>query len=72
MLLRKLATEKYLEHQNTTIKTIAQARTIDFENHQKRVVDIVNEENKIHPITIQYLKPNAKKNFWENNWAITL
>lgn len=66
-LLHKLSGADYLEANGVTLTSIAQEKTNEFENHQKRVVDVNDRKAHIATIFINYLREDRKKHFSKNN-----
>jgi len=64
--MQKLANETYLIKNGKTLKSIVQAKTLVFENYQKRIYDINRQNSPLASIFIDDLKENRKKRFYEN------
>lgn len=67
-LLQKLTNETYLVKNGKTLKSIAQAKTTQFENHDKRMANTSVRNDKKVVVYIDDLKENGKKNFKQNRW----
>jgi len=67
----RLKDEKYLEKNGKTIKSIVEGKVIEFENGQKRVFDITNDDFNLEPIYIDDLKPSLKKGLFQNRLNIS-
>lgn len=65
-LLKKLASETYLEKNGKTLRSIVQATVPRFENFQKRRIDITNGRAETIRVYIDDLKENRKKLFYAN------
>jgi hypothetical protein len=61
LIVNKLSTVKYVFRDGRTAKSIAQAKAIQFENGQKRTIDVTERAPRIAPITISGLKENESK-----------
>jgi hypothetical protein len=57
MLIEKLQNEDYLEKNGKTIKSIAEALTIAFENGEKRTVNVTRKNAVIEPLWVDDLRP---------------
>jgi len=69
--MHRLRNEKYLEKNGKTIKSIVEGKVIEFENGQKRIVDIANDDFHLEPIYIDDLKPHPRKRFYQNRLTIS-
>lgn len=54
-----------------TIKSIAEAKTILFENREKRSIDVENDDYQLAPIYIDDLRENKRKGFSQNRLKLT-
>lgn len=49
-ILQKLANEQYLVVNGKTLKSIAQAKTTEFEKYEKRIIDVTKKP--LNPFTV--------------------
>ena len=71
LLLKKLQDENYLEKNGNTIGSIVEAKVIEFENGEKRLIDITDKHWKPLPVRIEYLERDPKKGFLQNRLDIS-
>jgi hypothetical protein len=61
---------KYLEKNGKTIKSIVEGKVIEFENGQKRIIDMANNDFQLEPVYIDDLRSNPKKKVYQNRLVI--
>jgi hypothetical protein len=66
-LLEKLASETYLVANGITLESIAQEKTLEFENGAKRDIDTTKPGDEHIQFKIPNLRKNTKKKFFPNN-----
>jgi hypothetical protein len=66
-LLEKLEGETYLIKNGKTIKSIVEAKVIEFENGPKRFLDMTDRNLEMEPIYIDDLRENFALGFRANN-----
>ena len=71
LLLEKLETETYLVKNGKTIKSIVEAKVIEFENGDKRLIDVKDKTWEMEPVIIDDLKPNSAMGLYLNRLEIT-
>ncbi|PVH69481.1 hypothetical protein DL98DRAFT_522149 [Cadophora sp. DSE1049] len=71
LLLKRLKHENYLVKNGKSIKSIVEGKVIEFENGEKRLIDIADEYFEPVPVYIDDLKANSKKRFSQNRLRIT-
>lgn len=67
----RLKRAKYLEKNGKTINSIVEAKVMDFENVEKRMIDLTNKDYQLETIYIDDLQPDAKKGFDQNRLKIS-
>lgn len=71
MLIEKLKDEEYLVKNGKTIKSIAEALTISFENGEKRTLNTTKRHAVIEPLWIDDLRPTPGTGLHQNRLHIT-
>jgi hypothetical protein len=66
-LLTKLGGETDLVRNGKTLKSIAQAKTTTFENSDKRTFDVTRNDSRLPVVYIDDLRPDSRKQFFQNN-----
>lgn len=70
-MLKRLKHEKYLVKNGKTIKSIVEGKVIEFENGEKRLIDIAIENFETDSIYIDDLRANPTKRFFQNRLGIS-
>ncbi|KAL1602352.1 hypothetical protein SLS60_005768 [Paraconiothyrium brasiliense] len=65
-LEKKLEREQYLVQNGKTLKSIIQKCATEFEDNEKRRIDIYSPMATIRPIYIDNLRENPRKHFYQN------
>ena len=71
LLLKRLKHETYLEKNGKTIESIVESKVIEFENGEKRLLDVTNENFDLRSVYIDDLQPNHKKGLTQNRLVIS-
>ncbi|KAF1949105.1 hypothetical protein CC80DRAFT_497783 [Byssothecium circinans] len=71
LLVKKLREETYLVKNGKTIRSIAEAKTAEFENSQKRKIDTTRRGTTLAPIYIDDLQADPSRNFYQNRLTLT-
>ncbi|KAH8685484.1 hypothetical protein BGZ60DRAFT_365995 [Tricladium varicosporioides] len=71
LLLNRLQDETYLEKNGKTIKSIVEAKVIEFENGEKRQINTVKERFGVERVYIDDLRRDDTKRFSQNRLVIS-
>lgn len=67
----KLEAETYLIKNDKTIERIVEAKVIEFENGDKRIIDVTKDTSEMEPIYIDDLRPNSAMGLHKNRLDIS-
>lgn len=71
LLLDRLRDETYLEKNGKTIRSIVEAKVIEFENGEKRRINTVKERFGLERVYIDDLEGDKAKRFTPNRLSIS-
>jgi hypothetical protein len=71
LLLDRLKDETYLEKNGKTIKSIVEAKVIEFENGEKRRINTAKERFGVESVYIDDLRKDESKRFRGNKLSIS-